>query len=134
MSSLSNVGNIAVMFTMLRPIDSDQMKSFISEYVNDNISAAEMPSYQSDLNQLYAAIMSDTTIMSGKTITIGANIPNNFLVYENSQGISKTITISNFNFINKVMSVIFGNTPDQDSYNLKMSILNKPILTPKGSK
>lgn len=130
LDSLDHVGVMVMSVTFLRGVDSDSVQSSIAGVVSSNLSDKEMTEYHGDIDSVADAIGTDTAIYAGQTVSVVGDASTGLLLYVNAVG-KVTPIESRAGFVKKVFSAWFGKTTDQAGYNLKMALLNKPVLTTK---
>ena len=113
--------------SFLRGVDTQSVKTSISDVIRSNINEREMLTYKDDIEKVNDAILTDGTIYSGDTINIVGDSSTGLLLYVNAAN-KVTPIESEQGFVKKVFSAWFGKTTDQTGYNLKMALLKEPDL------
>lgn len=127
LNSLDNVGLLVMSVSFLRGVDTQSVKTSISDVIRSNINEREMLTYKDDIEKVNDAILTDGTIYSGDTINIVGDSSTGLLLYVNAAN-KVTPIESEQGFVKKVFSAWFGKTTDQTGYNLKMALLKEPDL------
>lgn len=127
--SLEKTGFNLMVITFLRTLDQSQIADQIDGYLSANLTPQEKEKYSVEIALILNAIATEPTIYAGKSIVILCDPYRNQVVYENTEGRISRID-SQPGFLTKVMSVWFGNTINQDAFNLKQWLLQEPKVTP----
>lgn len=115
--------------TFLRSLSSEQVDTFITDYIQNNLTDVEKNTFADDLNKISTAISGESAIYAGKDISIVGDVARNNIYYVNSAGGSTMIHSQNTGFVLKVFSIWFGEPNDNDAWNLKQGLLNPPNVS-----
>lgn len=127
--SLKNVGKIAFKVTLLRGVGSDLIESSINDAISLNLSTQEVNTYQSDIQQVTSALLSEDSISYGTSIIFIAYPDKNQVLYQNSAGSLKILQFRGAGFVYKLFAVWFGEQARKEGDTLKTLLLEVPQVT-----
>lgn len=130
-ASLPKAGMMAMRLTLLRGVDSALIQSSIDTAIADNISAQDLPVYQADIDQVKNAMLTESSIDFGTSISFVAYPSKNQVLYENSHGVDTIMQFKAPGFIYKVFAVWLGSQSTVEGQRSKTALLTVPQVTPK---